>query len=112
MVQKFSPSAFHHGIVHGCLSARADLLIHESSIENKVLNSSMGGPSSGEKIVGQSLTARRSAERKRGSAQPSRSHKDERRYSWYTWTPFMHIDQQKCVACGNCVAICPMGAIS
>ncbi|PYS15503.1 MAG: hypothetical protein DMG15_04790, partial [Acidobacteria bacterium] len=24
----------------------------------------------------------------------------------------MHIDQQKCVACGNCVAICPMGAIS
>src|SRR5436853_5895820 len=25
---------------------------------------------------------------------------------------FMHIDQQKCVACGNCVAVCPMGAIS
>jgi ferredoxin len=24
----------------------------------------------------------------------------------------MHIDQQKCVACGNCVTICPMGAIS
>jgi len=24
----------------------------------------------------------------------------------------MHIDQQKCVACGNCVSICPMGAIS
>src|SRR3989442_13106965 len=24
----------------------------------------------------------------------------------------MQIDQQKCVACGNCVAICPMGAIS
>ena len=24
----------------------------------------------------------------------------------------MHIDQQKCVACGNCVAVCPMGAIS
>jgi ferredoxin len=24
----------------------------------------------------------------------------------------MHIDQQKCVACGNCVPICPMGAIS
>jgi len=24
----------------------------------------------------------------------------------------MRIDQQKCVACGNCVAICPMGAIS
>jgi ferredoxin len=24
----------------------------------------------------------------------------------------MHIDPQKCVACGNCVAICPMGAIS
>ncbi len=25
---------------------------------------------------------------------------------------YMHIDEQKCVACGNCVAICPMGAIS
>ena len=25
---------------------------------------------------------------------------------------FMRIDTQKCVACGNCVAICPMGAIS
>src|SRR6266446_7677393 len=24
----------------------------------------------------------------------------------------MRIDQQKCVACGNCVAVCPMGAIS
>ena len=24
----------------------------------------------------------------------------------------MQIDQQKCVACGNCVPICPMGAIS
>src|SRR5436190_21738242 len=24
----------------------------------------------------------------------------------------MHIDQEKCVACGNCVPICPMGAIS
>jgi ferredoxin len=24
----------------------------------------------------------------------------------------MRIDQQKCVACGNCVSICPMGAIS
>src|ERR1051326_3538197 len=24
----------------------------------------------------------------------------------------MHIDLQKCVACGNCVAVCPMGAIS
>src|SRR5262249_54237460 len=24
----------------------------------------------------------------------------------------MHIDQQKCVACGNCVPVCPMGAIS
>ena len=24
----------------------------------------------------------------------------------------MYIDQQKCVACGNCVAICPIGAIS
>src|SRR5215471_1233347 len=24
----------------------------------------------------------------------------------------MHIDLQKCVSCGNCVAICPMGAIS
>ena len=24
----------------------------------------------------------------------------------------MHIDHQKCVACGNCVPICPMGAIA
>src|SRR5215831_11330932 len=24
----------------------------------------------------------------------------------------MRIDQHKCVACGNCVPICPMGAIS
>ena len=24
----------------------------------------------------------------------------------------MQIDQQKCVACGNCVPVCPMGAIS
>ncbi|MCH7776127.1 MAG: 4Fe-4S binding protein, partial [Gemmatimonadetes bacterium] len=23
----------------------------------------------------------------------------------------MKIDHQKCVACGNCVAVCPMGAI-
>jgi ferredoxin len=23
----------------------------------------------------------------------------------------MHIDREKCVACGNCVAVCPMGAI-
>ena len=30
----------------------------------------------------------------------------------YTCLAFMRIDQQKCVACGNCVAICPMGAIS
>src|SRR5438552_2754452 len=27
------------------------------------------------------------------------------------WVP-MRIDEQKCVACGNCVPICPMGAIS
>src|ERR1051325_1518386 len=24
----------------------------------------------------------------------------------------MQIDQQKCVACGNCIPICPMGAIA
>jgi oligopeptide/dipeptide ABC transporter ATP-binding protein len=24
----------------------------------------------------------------------------------------MRIDQRKCVGCGNCVAVCPMGAIS
>src|SRR5512142_2166841 len=24
---------------------------------------------------------------------------------------FMQIDRQKCVACANCVAVCPMGAI-
>jgi len=23
----------------------------------------------------------------------------------------MHIDREKCVACGNCIAVCPMGAI-
>lgn len=27
------------------------------------------------------------------------------------WLSIMVINQQKCVACGNCVAICPMGAI-
>jgi ferredoxin len=26
--------------------------------------------------------------------------------------PLMQIDQQKCVACGNCIPVCPMGAIS
>ncbi len=34
------------------------------------------------------------------------------RYNCYTCVARMQIDQQKCVACGNCVAICPMGAIS
>src|SRR2546422_5050132 len=34
MVQKFSPSALHHGRVHGCFSARADLLI-QNPPENK-----------------------------------------------------------------------------
>ena len=28
------------------------------------------------------------------------------------WGPSMRIDPQKCVACGNCVPVCPMGAIS
>ena len=41
MTQKFSPSAFHHGSVHGCFSARADLLIQESSLAHKVENTSM-----------------------------------------------------------------------
>src|SRR5437868_4394247 len=81
MVQKLSPSAFHHGSVHGCLSARADLLIRKILLKYKVLHISMGlsGTRGKNCILG---------------------------------LPFMHIDQQKCVACGNCVAICPMGAIS
>ena len=32
-------------------------------------------------------------------------------YLFITFLPDMIINQTKCVACGNCVAICPMGAI-
>ena len=40
--ERFSPSAFHHGKVHGCFSANADLLIQEiSSLDTKVRNTSM-----------------------------------------------------------------------
>ena len=32
------------------------------------------------------------------------------RVLWFAWP--VKIDQQKCVACGNCIPVCPMGAIS
>src|SRR5262249_8441024 len=36
MTQKFSPSAFHHGSVQGCLSARADLVIQKILLAHKI----------------------------------------------------------------------------
>src|SRR5579871_606659 len=86
MTQKFSPSVFHHGRVHGCLSARADLLIQKILLGHKVRYRSMDGLFRGEKTSPKQLL--------------------------YCSTSSMHIDPQKCVACGNCVAVCPMGAIS
>src|ERR1051326_2808193 len=49
MTQKFSPSVFHHGNVHGCLSARPDLLIQKDLLEHKALYRSIGAALSEEK---------------------------------------------------------------
>jgi hypothetical protein len=49
MHQKFSPSAFHQGNVHGCFSTSADLLIQQSSFAHKIQNANTGARAIGEK---------------------------------------------------------------
>src|SRR5258706_15863122 len=83
ITQKFSPSAFHQGNVHGCFSAKADLLISD--------------PPSHTKSV---IVAR------------GRTKTDKNLVKRFIINGVMRIDEQKCVACGNCISVCPMGAIS
>src|SRR2546425_11868730 len=52
MTEKFSPSAFHHGKVHGCFSARGDLLIQESSLSTKAVIVAWAGITAARKLVG------------------------------------------------------------
>src|SRR5690349_6403820 len=102
MTQKLSSAAFHHGNVQGCVSASADLLIQEIP------------------------SGARSAMVAWAGVEPQNKAQEPQKfvtfglYFWpfyrggycYTCSLLMRIDQQKCVACGNCIAVYPMGAIS
>src|SRR5205809_7288471 len=70
MVQKFSPSALHHGSVHGCFSARADLFIQKAPtnkvkmrLQTKVSYRSTGTQFSQSSLGGRTATKRPKAGR-------------------------------------------------
>src|SRR5207249_7013919 len=70
MVQKFSPSALHHGSVHGCFSARANLFIQKAPtnkvkmrLQTKVSYRSTGTQFSQSSLGGRTATKRPTAGR-------------------------------------------------